>query len=76
MSTDVSKPSDTQKPVGAIVVDLGKKKRKQVRRLRKGKGPLLDKVEDALAELKEDGAVADNAQPIIVIVRERPRAWY
>ena len=54
-----------------IVVDLGKKSGKNVRRLRKGRGPLLDHVEDCLEELREAGAISAAVQPVVVIVERR-----
>ncbi len=61
--------SETASP---LVIDLGKQRRKRVRDLRKGKpGPLLDDVREAIATLRAQGAVAKDAQPIIVVVSEK-----
>ena len=59
-----------------IIVDLGKKKRKDVRKLRKGKsGRLMNRVEDALEHLRNSGALAKGAVPVIFVVAEKtPRA--
>ena len=46
------------RPAGAedaIVIDLGKKKRKDVKRLRKGAGKLLDQVKYCVDELRDAG---------------------
>lgn len=56
-----------------VVIDLGKKKRGQVKKLRRGRGKLLDRVHDVLADIKSDGNVADGAQPVIVVVREKKK---
>ncbi len=57
-----------------IVVDMGKKSRKQIRKLRKGRpGRLLDRVEDTIEHLRENGAIDDNVQPIVIVVKERAR---
>lgn len=57
-----------------VVIDLGKKSRKRVKSLRKGKpGRLLDEVHSALEALKEEGTVGAHAQAVIVVVRERSR---
>lgn len=60
-----------------IIVDLGKHKRKRVRRLRKGRGRLAGRVMDALDDLYAEGAVEGEAQPVVVIVRQkrRRRKW-
>jgi hypothetical protein len=59
------------KKADAIVIDLGRKPSKDVRDLRKGRGRLLDDVEDSIDELREAGALSATAQPIIVIVERR-----
>jgi hypothetical protein len=57
-----------------IIVDLGKKNRKQVRKLRKGKpGRLMDRVEDTIEHLRENGALAAGVQPIVVVVKQKTR---
>ena len=55
----------------AIIIDLGKKKRKDVKRLRKGTGKLLDQVKCCVEELRDAGAIEGPAQPVIVVVREK-----
>lgn len=58
----------------AVVIDLGKKNRKQVRKLRRGKpGRLMNRIEEAMGHLEESGALAGDVQPIVVIVKERSR---
>ena len=56
-----------------VVVDLGKKRRKMVRRLRRGTGRLMDQVQATLQELRAAGTIAANVQPVIVVVRERKK---
>ena len=57
----------------AVVIDLGKKKRKKVRQLRKGKGPLLGEVDEAIAELRADGTINEGVVPVIVVVRQKEK---
>jgi hypothetical protein len=54
-----------------IVVDLGRKSRKDVRDLRKGRGPLMEDVEDCIDELRESGDISESAQPVVIIVERR-----
>jgi hypothetical protein len=54
-----------------IVIDLGRKNRKQVKRLRKGRGKLLDKVAGVIDGMRATGALQPNAQTVIVVVREK-----
>ncbi|WP_342374841.1 hypothetical protein NVS55_26390 [Myxococcus stipitatus] len=56
-----------------VFLDLGKKSAKAVKKLRKGKGRLLDDVRETLQDLQTSGRVAANAQPVIVIVRAKPK---
>ena len=59
-----------------IIIDLGKQKRKKVKRLRKGGGSLMDDVQGAVEVLQEDGKVAAAAQIVFVVVEEKPeKAW-
>jgi hypothetical protein len=54
-----------------IVVDLGSKPRKQVKRLRKGKGKLMDKVNECISELKSSGTITGTVQPVVIVVKEK-----
>jgi len=56
-----------------IILDLGKKRRKSVKRLLDGKGKLLDQVMDSIEELQRVGTIPKSAQPVIFIVREKPK---
>jgi hypothetical protein len=74
-STSGKAGSTTEKTHAApILVDLGRRRRKQVRRLRKGTGKLMDEINIAIGEIQRTGKIASDAQPIIVIVREKPKA--
>jgi len=56
-----------------VVVDLGKRQSaKRIRRLRKGGGPLVRRIDRIMAELVEAGTVKGNAQPVVFVVREMP----
>jgi Family of unknown function (DUF6200) len=66
--SDVKAPAPGPSPV---VADLGRRSRKVIKKLRKGGGPLLDDVENLMAQLRADKAVPEGAQPVIVVVKER-----
>lgn len=56
-----------------VVVDLDEPQPAQlVRRLRKGRGKLLTRVERIVADLVEAGTVKSSAQPVVIVVREIP----
>jgi hypothetical protein len=61
------------KPGSPVIVDLGKKSRKQIRQMRNGTGKLLDEVQEVVDHLKAEGTVDKNAQPIVIVVRQRRR---
>jgi hypothetical protein len=54
-----------------IILDLGRKSRGKNKRLRQGRGKLMDDVQTAIAHLQTAGDAAANAQPVIVVVREK-----
>lgn len=65
----------TEKPM--VLLDLGKKRRKHIKRLRKGKGRLMRQVDDTVAQLKEEEAIDPNSQVVVVVVKEKrkSRGW-
>ena len=71
--------AEEPKAPDTIIIDFGKKKRKRVRQLRKGKGPLMEAVQDTITHLREQDTTSDNAPNVVVVVREkkrRGRRWF
>ena len=65
-------------PNETIVIDLGNKKRKQVRQLRKGKGKLMASLQETLQKLRQEGTIPKGVPPVIVVVGKkapRPRLF-
>jgi uncharacterized protein DUF6200 len=58
---------------GPLVVDLGKKRRKLIKRLRKGEGKLMDEINHLVEELKTAGSISASTQPLVVVVRQKRR---
>jgi hypothetical protein len=56
-----------------VVVSLGKQSAKRVKNLEKGKGKLLRDLTLSLDQLKAHGTIPENAQPVIVVVKEPKR---
>lgn len=54
------------------VVDLGEHSRKRVKRLRRGRGRLMSKVEGVIEDLQEEQVLSADAQVVVVVVREEP----
>lgn len=56
-----------------VVVSLGKQSAKRVKNLEKGKGKLLRELTLSLDQLKAHGTIEENAQPVIVVVKQPKR---
>ncbi len=54
------------------VIDLGEHSRKRIKKLRRGEGRLMEKIEDTLGDLEEQGVIEASAQTVVIIVREEP----
>jgi len=61
-------------PQGAItVVDLGRRSKKQIKRLRKGGGRLLDRVEQTVGQIKADKEIDPKSEVVVVVVRQKDK---
>lgn len=59
-----------------VVVDLGKVKRKSIKALKQGRGPLADEIEDVVAQVRDGLGSAGAGQtivPVIVLYRQKPK---
>lgn len=66
-------------PGAPVIIDLGKHRKKRIKALRKGRqGKLMDEVMTALESLRAAGTVKADAQPVIVVVRQRrgSKNWF
>jgi hypothetical protein len=55
-----------------VLVDLSRRQTpKQVRRLRKGRGALVTRIDEIVEELVRSGTVKAEAQPVVIVVREK-----
>jgi hypothetical protein len=66
------RPDTTARPL--IVLDLGTKRRKQIKRLRKGEGGLMQSINDTLTELKADAAIDPQSQIVVVVVKQKSKS--
>lgn len=54
-----------------VVVELARRRSaEQIRRLRRGRGRLIDDIDDTLSELMKSGTICADAQPVVIVVRE------
>jgi Family of unknown function (DUF6200) len=58
---------------GVVIVDMGKQKRKDIKALKEGTGDLMDDVRATLDELRSNGTISSSAEPVVLVVREKPR---
>lgn len=70
-AADTGRTTDPHGARSSVVVDIGKKPRKQIRQLRKGRGKLLDEVNGLIEEMRVAGSISATAQPVVVVVRQR-----
>lgn len=55
-----------------IVIDMGKKTRRQVRKLRRGKPcRLMTRIQEVLDDARQSKVIPADAQAIVVVVREK-----
>ena len=59
-------------PEQMVIVDIGKQKRKRIRRLRKGRGRLTEKIRNVIENLREEDSTGSK-QTVVVVVREKRR---
>ena len=68
-----SKDVEVKANAESVVIDMGKKGRKKVKKLRRGRGPLLEDVNDVITELQAEGKLNADAAPVIVVVRGKKK---
>jgi hypothetical protein len=55
-----------------VLVDLARRQTpRQLKRLRKGRGALVTRIDEIVEELVQAGTVKANAQPVVIVVREK-----
>lgn len=68
-------PADVMAP---IIVSLGKKKQKAIKRLKRGKGGAMDEVMDVIEQVQDNlGAEAEGKilVPVVIIYRKKQRRF-
>ncbi len=59
-------------PEGKIIIlDFGSQSRKKVKRLRRGKGPLMDDLKEAIQEVQQSGAIPAGSPVVVAVVKPR-----
>ena len=70
---DTTKKADDSSTGQTIVLDFGSKSRRKIKRLRKGQGALMDRVNETVAELKHNQSIPASAAVVVVVVKQRNR---
>ncbi|MEZ4766987.1 MAG: hypothetical protein R2844_00980 [Caldilineales bacterium] len=65
--------STVAEPESMMLLDLGSKSKKSIRRLRKGRGKLMRRVASTIDDLKADGEIAENSQVVVVVVKQKAK---
>ncbi|MBI1241453.1 MAG: hypothetical protein GC195_07875 [Nostoc sp. RI_552] len=63
--------SDAQQEANTIILELGSRKKDDIRDLREGHGRLFKEIERAISGLRESGEIGASIQPIVVIVTQK-----
>jgi hypothetical protein len=71
MMVDIADKPNVTLDGGMLLIDLGKKSKKQIKQLRNGTGKLLSEVNKCLGDLRAAGTVSETAQPVIMLVRQK-----
>jgi hypothetical protein len=69
----MQEPAEADRP---IVIDLGKRKRKRIKQLKQGRGPLAADVEETMAEMvRQLGEKAGGKEfvPVVVVFERKPK---
>ena len=70
-----TKSSDRDLVQAPVIVDLGKKSKKAIRKLKRGTGKLMDEVDDAIDQVRAHLSEADKSKQIIpvLVIYQRKR---
>jgi len=56
-----------------IILDLGKRSRKKIKRLRRGEGALAERIDRTVEQLRADGELHDG-DVVVAIVKQKPKS--
>jgi hypothetical protein len=63
---------EVTKPI--VLLDVGSKKKKLIKRLRRGEGKLMRDVSQTIAELKTENEIEPAAQVVVVVVKQKRKS--
>jgi hypothetical protein len=75
-SSTTTEPKEASK-TQTVIVDFDEPQSSVlVKRLRKGKGKLMNRVERIVSDLVANGTVKSGAQPVVIVLREIPAPFW
>lgn len=69
-NTNAEETSQSDTDSNLVILDVGKRDPKDIKKMCKGKGKLLRRVNEAVDQLREGGKIEANAQIVLVVVRK------
>ena len=68
-----SKASTNSADQPMVIVDLGKRSKKQIKRLRRGGGRLMDRVSQTVDQLRAENEIDAKAEVVVFVVKEKEK---
>jgi hypothetical protein len=72
----VESRSTTDKIASPVIIDMGKRPRGKIKKLRQGQGTLLEDINQAIRELQTAGKISGTAQPVVVVVQAKEASFF
>ena len=65
--------TETETKDKMLILDMGSRSKKQIKRLRKGKGRLMQNLQDTLDALRGEGQLSSE-NPVVIVVKEKRKS--
>ncbi|MEI2610620.1 MAG: hypothetical protein V9G20_18485 [Candidatus Promineifilaceae bacterium] len=65
--------TETETKDKMLILDMGSRSKKQIKRLRKGKGRLMENLQDTLDALRSEGQLSSE-NPVVIVVKEKRKS--
>ena len=65
--------TETETTDKMLILDMGSRSKKQIKRLRKGRGRLMENLQDTLDALRSEGQLSSE-NPVVIVVKEKRKS--
>ena len=65
--------TETETKDKMLILDMGSRSKKQIKRLRKGRGRLMENLQDTLDALRSEGQLSSE-NPVVIVVKEKRKS--